>query len=67
MGETEYKISQYADDTCLTILANKKNMQKKITVFDKFEKYSGLKVNYHKTEIMPVGSFKKLSIHDTDN
>ena len=58
LGSLEYKVSQYADDTCLTIIADVKGFQEVITIFDRFEKISGLRINYDKTEIMPIGSLK---------
>ena len=58
MEDKEYKVSQYVDDTCLTIKANKESLQEVIDVFKRFEKYAGSKVNYDKTEIMPIGNLK---------
>ena len=61
IGENEYKINQYADDTCLTINASKECLEEVIRLFEVFETFSGLKVNYDKTEIMPIGSIKNKS------
>ena len=58
IGNCDYTISQYADDTAITILAMKECLEEVIKVFDCFEKYSGLKVNYEKTEILPIGRLK---------
>ena len=59
VGSKEYKINQYADDTCLTIAATRQSLLEVVQYFDLFEVYSGLKVNYDKTEIMPIGSLKQ--------
>ena len=54
-----YKISQFADDTTLTLQFSHSNLDNTFKVFDKFQEISGLKVNYDKTEIMPMGSLKQ--------
>ena len=58
IGDTEFKISQYADDTSLTLLYSHQNLVEVISTFDRFHSLSGLKVNYDKTEIMRIGSLK---------
>ena len=51
-------VSQYADDTNLTVTYSKKNLENIIKNFNVFQQYSGLKVNFDKTEIMPIGPVK---------
>ena len=58
IGDKEFKISQFADDTSLTLLYNLQNLDEVALIFDKFHQISGLKVNYDKTEIMRIGSLK---------
>ncbi len=53
-----YLISQYADDTIVTLAYSENNLKITIEIFELYAKYSGLKVNYDKTEIMPLGSIK---------
>ena len=53
----EHKIVQYADD--LTVfLSNIESVQNVFKLFHRFEKLSGLKVNYTKTEAMWIGSYR---------
>ena len=50
-----YKISQYADDTCL-YLKNDESLQTVLTVLDLFKKCAGLKVNRDKSEAICIGT-----------
>ena len=58
IGNIIYKITQYADDTCLTVPFCPQTLNEIINTFQKFESLSGLKVNYDKTEILRIGSLK---------
>ena len=58
IGDKEFRISQFADDTSLTLLYNQQNLDEVVFIFDKFYHLSGLKVNYDKTEILRIGSLK---------
>jgi hypothetical protein len=51
----EFKLSQYADDTCL-YLNNEKSLKYAIQVFQKFTTCSGLKVNKEKSEAIWIGA-----------
>ncbi len=51
-------ISQYADDTMLTLKYSEACLKRAIDILDNFEKLSGLKVNFDKSEIMPLGPIK---------
>ena len=51
-----HKISQFADDTSMSLLYSPDNINRAFHIFDDFEQISGLKVNYDKTEIFPIGA-----------
>ena len=57
-GNIEQKISQYADDTCLTIHLCQESLIQTFDIFNRFGKDSGLKINYDKTEILRIGSIR---------
>ena len=48
----EYRISQYADDTCIYLDGTTKSLKKTLDLLDQFSKYSGLKPNISKTQLM---------------
>ena len=52
------KILQFADDTCLSVLYDPDSVNAVIQTFDSFEHFSGLKINYDKTDILRIGSLK---------
>ena len=54
VGKVEYKICQLADDTTIFI-KNLKSLQYAISHFQNFQKFSGLKLNLEKSEIIPLG------------
>ncbi len=58
--QTESKISQYADDTALSLSYSANTIANVKQTFDKFEIVSGLKVNYDKTEILRIGPIQGL-------
>ena len=49
IGETEYKISQYADDTEITLEGNKNSFEETVKTINIFGKTSGLFLNAGKT------------------
>ena len=49
---------QYADDIDLYIKANKASLEATLNTFAKFENNSGFRINYEKTTIYRIGSFK---------
>ena len=55
---TEYKISQYADDTTLTIKAENDSLNEILVTLEEFRKGSGLKMNMKKTNVLRLGSLK---------
>ena len=58
IGAKQFLISQYADDTILTLRYNEETLKRVIEIFKWFEQLSGLKVNLDKTEIFPIGPIK---------
>jgi len=58
-GNHNYLISQFADDTSLSIIANSDNIKRCFQVLKDFERVSGLRVNVTKTEAMGLGTFDK--------
>ena len=56
IGGTEIKISQLPDDTTCFI-KDDISLQNMLTVFDKFEKCAGLKMNIDKTTAKPLGPY----------
>ena len=55
---TEFRISQYADDTVLFLNGTEKSLQAEFKILDLFASMSGLKVNIEKTNAIWVGSKK---------
>jgi hypothetical protein len=55
IDDQEFKISQYADDTCL-FLSNEMSLQNALQIFELFAKCSGLKVNTDKSEAIWIGA-----------
>ena len=56
--ESECKISQYADDTTLILDGSEKSMQKSFSLLDSFASFSGLRINYEKTEALGIGPMR---------
>jgi len=56
-GGCNYLISQFADDTSLSVIGKADNINKCFYVLKEFEKVSGLKVNVSKTEALGLGVF----------
>ena len=61
IGNTDCKLSQYADDTTMILDGSEHSFSKTLDLFDKFANISGLKVNYEKTEALWIGSCKSSS------
>ena len=53
---TEYKLSQYSDDTTLILNGSDNSVHQSFTLLDSFAALSGLRVNYEKTEALWIGS-----------
>ena len=54
----EYKISQYADDTTIMLDGSEKSLNKSLFTLSWYEKISGLKINFDKTQVIWIGSKK---------
>lgn len=52
------KASQFADDLWNAIQAELSSFQELIHEYDEFEAFSGLKINYNKTEVLRIGSLR---------
>ena len=59
LGDFTSKIIQFADDTCLTLKYNEKNIRTTFKILQDFEKASGLKLNMDKTEILKLGPISR--------
>jgi len=55
IGSYNSKILQFADDTCLTLTYEARNILSSLKTILDFEKASGLKLNVDKTEILKLG------------
>lgn len=55
---TEYRISQYADDTSLLLDGSSSSLNETLKVLTQFSEFSGLKVNFDKTQVIWIGKKK---------
>lgn len=58
INDTEFKISQYADDTSLFLDGSFDALNCTLIELDKFANISGLKINFDKTQVVWIGSKK---------
>ena len=58
IADTEYTLSQFADDTTVMLDGSEKSLNKSLKEFNKFAAASGLKVNASKTRAVWIGSMK---------
>lgn len=58
VNSTEYKISQYADDTSLLLDGSSSSLKEALEVLTQFSEFSGLKVNFDKTQVIWIGKKK---------
>lgn len=58
VDDTEYLISQYADDTVLILNGSEKSLRTTIDELNNFNTISGLKINLSKTQLVWIGSKK---------
>ncbi|XP_063438359.1 uncharacterized protein LOC134719284 [Mytilus trossulus] len=52
-------ISQYADDTFLTLDGREDSLKETLSCFEKFHRVSGLKINTTKTKVVWIGSLRE--------
>ena len=55
INKTEYKISQYADDTTLILNGSKESLLAALNVLETFGSMSGLRINTNKTKLIWIG------------
>lgn len=58
VNNTQYLISQYADDTSIILDGSEKSLRATMKEIDDYYKLSGLKINQEKTQIVWIGSKK---------
>ena len=58
VGEQEFKIGQFADDTTLFLDYSQDSIQAAINTLDEFQHNSGLKLNYDKSSVYRIRSLK---------
>ena len=52
----EIKGAQYADDIWLVLQYNRDNINEALSEFERFYQFSGLRINLHKSVILPIGN-----------
>ena len=60
IGNTDFKISQFADDTSIFLEGDKKSYERLFNHLDEFANMSGLKINFEKTCNVWLGVNKRL-------
>ena len=63
IGDTEFKLSTYADDTTLFLKEDKDSMRCILDVLRWFNKLSGLAINKEKTKVIKIGASRDRRIH----
>ena len=58
IGDTEIKLSQYADDTTLFLNGDKKSLEIVMDILRWFNKLSGLGINRDKTKVIKIGALR---------
>ena len=58
INNTEYKLSQYADDTSVILDGSSTSLNETLNVLSSYAKYSGLKINFDKTSVVWIGKKK---------
>jgi hypothetical protein len=67
IANTEFKVSQFADDTSLLLNGDKESYEKLFQILNEFEQFSGLKLNYEKTINVWLGSKKDSKVKFLDH
>ena len=63
INDTEYKISQYADDTSMFLDGSSESLNNILSELEDFANISGLKINFDKTQVVWIGSKQNGSYH----
>ena len=58
INDSEYMLSQYADDSSLLLDGNEKSLERSLFILEKFSECAGLRANIDKTEAIWIGSMK---------
>ena len=58
INDLQYKISQFADDTSLFLDGSESSLNSTLDMLHEFSLYSGLNINYEKTNLIWIGSMK---------
>ena len=58
IADTEYTLSQFADDTTVLLDGSQKSLDEALRILNRFAISSGLKVNASKTRAVWIGSMK---------
>ena len=53
-GSPDFPIVQYADDTIIVMQADAVQLQGLKEILDNYSKFTGLKINYHKSSLIPI-------------
>ena len=67
VNDKEYLISQYADGTDFILDGSRISFEETIDTLNLFAEISGLKINYDKSEVIWIGSFKNSTIRYLPN
>ena len=67
IGQRELKISQYADDTTLFMDGSKESFEYCVHTILEYAKFSGLNMNFDKTQVICLGSLRNKQIHYMPN
>lgn len=60
VGEKDHKIALYADDILLFITNPTKSIPAVFKIMNQFSKFSGYKIHFSKSEVMPLGNSSRL-------
>jgi hypothetical protein len=63
VGDPDYPLIQYADDTLLILPAEMEQVNDLKEILYKFSSSTGLKVNYHKSSMVPINVLDELVQH----
>ena len=58
INQTEFKLSQFADDTSIILDGSERSLNETLNVLSKFSKLSGLNMNFDKTKVSWIGKKK---------
>ena len=56
MTRIGHKVSQFADDTSLILDGSEKSLNEALLELDWYAKFSGLNINFTKTQVVWIGS-----------